>query len=251
MKKKWTAKTSRKWKRFFAVGCSHGHLADPHALETVLAFKKRWRPDLTIHLGDFLDLSPMMMNGKKAETDGSRLADDFRAGVTFLEQLEPQLIFAGNHEDRIPKLQGHSNSIISFAADQVALELDKVIRSLGADYVPYDIQSGWREIGDTRFGHGYMFSENALRDHAELVGNCVIAHLHKPGMVRARRLEGATGICVGTLANIPAMAYAKTQKSRTAWNHGFVFGEYCEGKGAETISWLIAKGNQGEWRLPI
>ena len=77
MKKKWTPKTNRKWKRFFAVGCSHGHLADPHALETVLAFKKRWKPDLTIHLGDFLDLSPMMMNGKKAETDGSRLADDF------------------------------------------------------------------------------------------------------------------------------------------------------------------------------
>jgi len=113
MKKKWTAKTNRKWKRFFAVGCSHGHLADPHALETVLAFKKRWKPDCTIHLGDFLDLSPMMLNGRKAETDGSRLADDFVAGVTFLEQLEPQLIFAGNHEDRIPKLQEHSNSIIS------------------------------------------------------------------------------------------------------------------------------------------
>ena len=84
----------------------------------------------------------------------------------------------------------------------------------------------------------------------EVVGKCVIAHLHKPGQVRARRLEGATGVCVGTLANIPAMAYAKTQKSRCAWNHGFVFGEYCEGKGAETISWLIEKGTNG-WRLPI
>ena len=250
MKKQWTANTNRKWKRFFAVGCSHGHLADPEALETVLAFRRRWKPDYTIHLGDFLDLSPMMANGKKADTDRSQLAADFKSGVGFLEALEPQLVFSGNHEDRIAKLQEHSNGIISYAADQVAAELDKVLAKLGADYVPYDIQSGWRTIGDTKFGHGYMFSENALRDHAELVGKCVIAHLHRPGQIRARRLEGATGICAGTLANIPAMAYAKTNKARCAWNHGFVFGEYCEGRKAETVSWLIEKGTNG-WRLPI
>ena len=58
------------------------------------------------------------------------------AGVEFLEMLEPQIVFAGNHEDRIPKLQGHSNSIISYAADQVALELEKVIRSLGLTMCP-------------------------------------------------------------------------------------------------------------------
>ena len=250
MSKQWTAKPNRKWKRFFAVGCSHGHLADSEALSTVLAFKERWKPHTTIHLGDFLDLSPMMANGKKAESDRSQLADDFTAGISFLEALEPQLVFSGNHEDRISKLQEHSNSIISYAADQVAAQLDDILEKLGAEYVPYDIQSGWREIGDTKFGHGYMFSENALRDHAELVGKCVIAHLHKPGQIRARRREGATGICTGTLANIPAMAYAKTQKARCAWNHGFVFGEYCESNRPETVSWLIEKGANG-WRLPL
>lgn len=245
-----TPNTNRNWKRFFAVGCSHGHLADREALDTVLAFRSRWKPDLTIHLGDFLDLSPLMGNGRKAESDRVQIADDFMAGVEFLKELEPDLVFSGNHEDRIYKLQEHTNGIISYAANKVAEELDAVLKDLRADFVPYDIQAGWRKIGDTRFGHGYMFSENALRDHAELVGKCVIAHLHRPGQIRARRLEGATGICTGTLANIPAMAYAKTNKARCAWNHGFVFGEYTEGRKPETVSWLMEKGTNG-WRLPI
>ena len=37
------------WKRFMAVGCSHGMYADPKAIDGVLKFKERWKPHMTVH----------------------------------------------------------------------------------------------------------------------------------------------------------------------------------------------------------
>ncbi len=54
----------RKWKKFFAVGCSHGHLADQSALATALKFKSAWKPDTVMHLGDFMDLAALRSGAK-------------------------------------------------------------------------------------------------------------------------------------------------------------------------------------------
>ena len=51
------ANITRSWKRFLAVGCSHGHHADQALLKKVLSFKARWKPHTTIHLGDVVDLA--------------------------------------------------------------------------------------------------------------------------------------------------------------------------------------------------
>ena len=62
-------KVIKKWKRWLAVSCSHGHLANPAALRAALEMKKRWiRPnsgDKVLHLGDFLDLSSLMGSARK------------------------------------------------------------------------------------------------------------------------------------------------------------------------------------------
>ena len=241
---------SRVWKKLFAVGCSHGHLADKEAIETVLGFQERWKPDTTIHLGDFVDLSALMGMGKAADEIADNLTIDFQKGMEFLNRLRPQTVFLGNHEDRVWKLMDHRNELMSYAAFRIADDLEAGLRKFGAEMVPYDIDTGWRKFGDTQFGHGYMCNESAIRDHAEFIGKCVIAHLHRPGIARARRHGGATGMCVGTLANIPMMSYAKTRKARAMWNHGFVYGEYCEGKNPEAVLWLVEKGKNG-WRLPL
>ena len=241
---------NRGWKRLFAVGCSHGHLADKEALETVLGFKERWKPELTIHLGDFMDLGALMGMGRAADEVADDLAYDYTKGMEFLNALEPQTVFLGNHEDRVWKLLNHRNELISWCASKIKSDLEKGVRKLKSELIEYDLESGWRKFGDCSFGHGYMFNESAIRDHAEFVGKCCIAHLHRPGIARARRHGGATGICVGTLANIPMMKYAKLNKARAMWNHGFVYGEYCEGKNPEAVLWLIEKGKSG-WRLPV
>jgi hypothetical protein len=46
-------KVIRKWKRWLAVSCSHGHLANEGALKAALEMKRRWAPDTTLALGGF------------------------------------------------------------------------------------------------------------------------------------------------------------------------------------------------------
>ena len=76
-----------KWKKFLAVSCSHGHLADAKATKAALEFKKRWKPDTTLHLGDAIDLAALRSGAMKNPDSSDRassIAEDFRAGTNFL-----------------------------------------------------------------------------------------------------------------------------------------------------------------------
>lgn len=238
----------RRWKRGMAVGCSHGNLADQSALKAALDFKKRWKPDTTLHLGDAFDMAALRSGAKGTADESKDIDEDWKAGQSFLERLQPDLIFYGNHEDRISRLTHSPNALVKLAALRCQQALQDVAKSVHAKIVPYDIETGWRQYGDTLFGHGYMFNEMAIRDHAELVGKCVIAHLHRVGQERARRLGGATGYCVGMLADKTKMDYAKHQKAKTKWSNGWSFFEYCDD---ETVIWLTERTKTGEWRTPL
>lgn len=233
-----------------AVGCSHGHLANPAAVKSAIEFKVRWKPETTIHLGDFVDLSAFMRDGAGQSVDDSDITADLLAGEEMLLQLEPRMIFVGNHEDRLWKIRGHREKVKAWAAMTGIQAIEKLAKDLKASLVEYDIDAGWRyPLGsDCRFGHGYMYNQAAIRDHAETFGKCCIAHLHTPGQERGRRSDNPTCYCSGTLADIPAMRYAKTNRSRLRWGHGWLWGEYCSN---ETVVWVAERSRSGEWRLPI
>ena len=83
------------WKKWMAVGCSHGDQIDPEARKAVLMFKERWKPDTTIHLGDFLDLAAFRSGAISDPNSSDRAAsisDDLSAGIDFLHELRPQHI---------------------------------------------------------------------------------------------------------------------------------------------------------------
>ena len=74
-----------KWKKFLAVSCSHGHLADAKATKAALEFKKRFKPDTTLHLGDAIDLAALRagaMRNPDATDRASSISEDFRAGLS-------------------------------------------------------------------------------------------------------------------------------------------------------------------------
>ena len=240
------ANINRSWKRLLAVGCSHGHLANPQAQATVLKFKRSWRPQVTFELGDFLDTTAFRAGAQGTPDEGTPIAPDYDAGIKWLRRLEATHVCFGNHEDRLFRLRNSPNAIVAHCAGVVLEGIYGVLDDLGAKSRIYDMEQGWFKLGDTLFGHGYMFNEMALRDHAETFGRCVIAHLHKPGVMTGRRLDHPTGYCVGTLSDIPAMSYAKTKRARLSWGHGLVYGEYCDN---ETRLWL-AEEQGGVWHLP-
>jgi hypothetical protein len=90
------------WKKWMAVGCSHGDQIDPEARKAALKFKNDlWKPDTTIHLGDFLDLAAFRSGAISDPNSSDRAAsisDDLSSGIDFLHELRPQHILYGNHE---------------------------------------------------------------------------------------------------------------------------------------------------------
>ena len=239
------------FKRFQAIGCSHGHLADPKALETVLKFRESFRPQIRIHLGDFTDQAAFRSGATGTKDETVSIADDLTHGLNFLREFRPTHLLCGNHEIRLWKLADHHNEIVSRAANSVIAEIRGLADKLKAKFIDhYDITRSWIDIGDTRFLHGFMYGENAIRDHAEHFGKCVHAHLHQVGESAGRRSDNARAYCVGTLANIPSMNYALTRRATARWSHGFAYGET---NGKETHVWLSQgmANTQGGWRLPL
>lgn len=232
-----------------AVGCSHGNLINPIARDAVLKFKKSWNPDMMVHLGDFVDTAAFRSGAHGTADEARPISPDIECGLEFLEQISPNLILLGNHEDRLWKLSHHYNAIVQLAAAQIISEINDVASRIGAELVPWTILSGYREIGGYKYCHGFMIGENAARDHAESFGNVVHAHAHRAAMAKGRRSDNPTGFCVGTLADIPALDYAKSRRSTMAWSAGFVWGEYC---GDQSVLWLHEQPRTiKEWVLPM
>lgn len=238
---------TRRWKKWLAAGCSHGQFICPKARQAVLKFRADYRPDHVIHLGDFWDATALRSGAAGTKDESASIEDDLKSGISFLMELAPRWIFMGNHEDRIERFQDHPNAFKAFVAGRMIGDLHAAREKLRALLVPYHIEEGWRPLGNHLFGHGYMYNEMAIRDHAELVGNCVIAHLHRTGEERGRRRGGATGYCLGLLGDIAQLQYAKTHKATTKWQNAFAYGEYCDR--ATTVN-LVRRAETGDWRLP-
>ena len=245
------ANINSNWKRFLAVGCSHGYLADPKALETVIKFKKSFKPQIRCHLGDFTDQAAFRTGAAGSRDETASIEDDITHGLNFLKEFSPTILLNGNHEQRLWELADHHNEIISKAAKAVINEILTFANRQKCQYVTtYDINESWVQFGDYKMIHGWMFSENALRDHCEHFGNIIMAHLHIASDIPGRRSDHPRGLCTGTLANIPAMGYAKRRRATSRWSHGFVYGE-TNGKTTHANISHAPHNQPGEWRLPV
>jgi Calcineurin-like phosphoesterase len=239
---------TRQWRKVLAVGCSHGLHADPVALRAVLDFRERLQPDEVLHLGDFCDTAAFLGASRGTPAGGESVQPDLDSGLEFLTALRPTCVLCGNHEDRLWQLMHSRNSIVQYCASQCIATIKDKCEGLGAKLIPYDGLRQGVKLGGYTYLHGCMYGENAVRDHAESLGNCVHAHTHRPGVAKGRRSDNPTGYCVGTLASIPAMEYAKNNRSTLSWSGGMVWGEFCED---QSQLWLHEQpAGATEWRLP-
>jgi hypothetical protein len=234
-----------------ALGCTHGDLLDRDAFAAVMAFKDRWKPETRVHLGDVCDYAAFRSGAKGSKDEAVQLGPDVEAGARVIREYAPTHVLIGNHDERVWKLASHHNAIIAMAAGAVRTEFLRVCDEVGARVVDhYDINRSYITLGDTKFLHGFMFNEMAIRDHAEHFGKCIFAHLHRAGIQTARRSDHAVGMCVGTLANVAAMDYAKARRATAAWSLGFAWGEYNDEICYANLC-HAPQGQAGAWRLPF
>lgn len=240
---------TRKWKKVLAVGCSHGIYADEGSVRAVLKFRDSFKPDVTIHLGDACDVSAFM-GSKLGSGDGDPIEPDVEGGLRFLNRLRPNHFLFGNHEDRLERLVFSHNELISYAAAQVIAQIGDTCTKLKCKRHSYTGNEQALIIGNVRFMHGTVFSENSTRDMAESFapwgGSVVHAHTHRAGMATGRRADSPLGFGVGTLTSRGALEYAKARRATLSWSAGFVWGYI-----SDTSSQLFLCQKQSEeWRLP-
>jgi hypothetical protein len=248
-------KVIRKWKRWLAVSCSHGHLANAAACKAAIEMKRRWiRPgDATMHLGDAVDLAALRagaMRDPNATDRSASIREDFDAGINFLRELQPTHFWTGNHEDRLYSMQNSPSAIVAHCATSAIAELMAAMKEMRTKVTQYDIEKGWVDFGGTLFGHGYMFNESAVRDHVECLRRPVVfGHLHRIDRAAGRCVGAPVGWSIGCLADIGSMHYARRNRSVTRWAHGIAYGEYVDGGEGCTVN--VVSPVEGEWRLPI
>jgi hypothetical protein len=242
------ATVTRRWRRLLAVGCSHGNLASRDAIDAVLRFRRDWKPDTTIHLGDFLDTAAFRSGAKGSKDESEPIAPDVDAGLQFLKDLSPTHVFCGNHEARLWSLAEHHNAIVAECAAHIVQSINTTAAGIGAKLITYKGVWSGLDIGGFRYCHGTVYNENACRDMAEMYGNVVFAHTHRAGVAKGRRSDNPTGYCVGTLTSVPNMDYASTRRATLSWSAGFVWGEYTD---TQSVLWLHEQPTSVPvWRLP-
>ena len=215
-------------KRWVAVTCTHGRYVSPAVTAELWAFLKDYKPDLRIHLGDVWDTSAWRAGARGTADEGLDLSADFEAGASFLRRYEPHIVFLGNHDWRPYRFTRSPNAIVRRAAQACVDEIECIItRELVAELVPYRVMDGWRMIGDTAFGHGYMYGENAVRDTAEMLGRpIVMGHVHTITSQPGRVLGAPTGRSAGLIADIRQLEYAHGRRNTLRWQNGWLYGEY-------------------------
>lgn len=208
-----------------------------------MRFVDRYKPDLRVDLGDILDTAAFRSGARGTSDEAREIAPDFNAGVKWIRRYRPTHIAWGNHDIRLLKLATAPQAIVAHAATQLWNDLQLTADEVGAKTVPYDIELGWFKFGGYYYGHGYMYNVSAVRDHAEMLGGPVVmAHVHRPEEVRARTLNQQSSFCVGTLADVHKLEYARHRRATLQWGHGCVFGEVSED---QSKLWL-AKSAPGE-----
>lgn len=205
-------------------------MASPSAVNSLIKFRNEYKPDKCIHAGDFIDTSAWRAGARGGADEVANVADDVNAGLVLLERLQPDLVFNGNHEIRIWNHARKPNAIVAQAAVQTMNQLrDFIAGDLKSEYVEdYVLDKSWRRLGNFLVGHGFFHSTNAVKKHADVMGNCMFVHLHRLEVARASRSDGPVAVCAGFLGDKDKFGYSDLWESRFRWGNGWVWGEYCD-----------------------
>lgn len=238
----------RRWKRVMAIGCTHGDLVHHQHLADAMEFKRRYRPEVRLHLGDIVDTACFRSGAAGTADEARSPRDDMSAAARLIEEYRPTHLAWGNHDWRLHELMNHPKAIVATLAGQLWSDLNNRLEKIHCKTVPYDIQDGWFVEGGVAFGHGFMYSMQALRDHAEMLGRPVVmAHLHHPHQADGRTVHDTPSFCVGALADDRLLTYGRRRRQSLTHGPGIVYGEISD---SEAHLWLIRGTNGRPLRFP-
>ena len=238
------------YKKFMVVADNHGNLICEKARKKALAFVKTWKPDYRVHLGDFIDLSPLR-RGASIEEKADGIADDVRMGMEFLQEYKPHYLTIGNHDDRLALHSTHcADGMLRERCTEYWQMLEDEFKKLKIKTCPYHVSRYLRlPEGGPKFLHGFRATVSPARSTHENWGPSISGHVHKPDMYTARHIEGESSYTVGCLADIDQMTYADRTPAKLAWRNGFLYGLINTKTGAWQ-AWNVVKEGD-DWISPM
>ena len=127
------------YKRFLYAADSHGDLICPTAVKKLLNFQKEWKPHYTIHGGDLWDFAALR-NGAGQDEKAHGIGEDFDAGMRFLEELKPNYLTLGNHDDRIWLTTAKmADGILRERCQELATAAERRFKQLKIKAIPYHV----------------------------------------------------------------------------------------------------------------
>jgi len=232
-------------KRFIFGSDLHGDMQDKKTVKVLCEVTKDFKPHYRIFGGDLMDLRPLR-RGADQEERAEGLAQDWRAGIQFLNKWKPNKILLGNHDKRIYDLSESNRGIETEYAYKGVKELEKAFRAIRADWLPYHKKSVLK-IGNLSFVHGFFHGMNATRQHAGVYGNCIFGHIHAVDSYSAPSIERKIAMSAGCMCSLD-MHYNSHMPNSLRHSHGFIMGAIND-KTGDWHAWQISEVN-GNWTIP-
>jgi hypothetical protein len=238
------------WKKFVVCGDSHGSLVCEKSKRKFLDFIDDWKPHHRIHLGDLWDFSPLR-KGASQEEKADGIADDYVAGIEFLDEYKPHFLTLGNHDDRIWMHSTHcADGIMRERCSQLAEASENEFKKRKIQWVPYHVTRYLQmPEGGPKLIHGFRATMYPAKAHFENWGPSICGHVHKPDTYVARHIDGQASYSVGCLADINLMTYADRTPAKLAWRQGWLYGMINSKTGQWNAWHVINEG--GQWISPM
>lgn len=213
-------------RRLLFIPDCHRPFHDERAWQTMLKAARRFKPNLVVVLGDFVDchsISAHDRNPARRETFDDEIADA-NQGLDEIEDATPiaeHAFVSGNHEAWLEKLiwrnapQLHS-----------IVKMEKLLRlkQRGWSFTPY--QRSLR-IGKLHVTHdeGNAGPQAHERARSSFESNVVIGHTHRMAISYRGTAKGSSnlGAMFGWLGSVDKIDYMHRVKAQQ-WQHGFGIG---------------------------
>jgi predicted phosphodiesterase len=212
------------FKKFLVCADNHGNLVNQECFSKFRAFKKDWKPDYTICLGDLWNLDSL----RKSATDEERregIKADFEAGFEFLD-IGFNYLTLGNHDARLwEAAEGSPNGILRESCQNMVKAATSEFKSKKIKWVPYNVNSYLQlPEGGPKLLHGFLAGQNPAKAHFDRFGSCLFGHIHSPSTFTATNIDGGQAYSLPCMADIESMKYADRFPNRLGWRNGWGFG---------------------------
>lgn len=248
-----------KLKRFVYASDNHGNLVDKEAAEACFEFTNYFKPHFRIHGGDLRD-NACLRGGASEDEQQQPLDEDWDLGEWFASKFFGKgcqnVLLQGNHDfpriERLLKAEG--NTLRARGSRELGNRLvdehDSLMKRLNVLDLPYDARFGVFEMGPLRAIHGIHHNEYAAKKHAEIYGNVIHGHIHRPQIHRPRSYDGSYGQAAGCLCDLDP-PYMMKISSKLAWGHGFLYG-FVDINGRGPDDFLVYEGAKigNKWIFP-